>query len=349
LSRSTAAKAAAIVLALALIPGAIAMAQDYPDDGGDSEMRTRLQRLERDMRDLQQEVYRGTGSAPRPLTPPPASADVPPAQAGPLSQRVADMEDTLQRLTGQIEELQNQNRLLQQKIDRIQRGLDYQQNSGAPAAGPGAEVSSDTPSRGVAQPAAEPRTLAPGPTTLGTIPRDTPLPQAKPGAGAGAAGSAAAAVTAPPAAAPAPPTPSGQRVASLPPASSGGAQAEYDSAMALLRKAQYEAAQRAFRAYADAHPQDARAADALFWTGDIAYSARRDYGSAARAFAELLKKYGKASRAPESMLKLGLSLLGLGQKQEGCATLAALPARYANAAPALLARANAERRRAACT
>jgi tol-pal system protein YbgF len=137
-------------------------------------------------------------------------------------------------------------------------------------------------------------------------------------------------------------------VAALAP-SSGGAQGEYDSAMALLRKAQYEAAQQAFRAFADAHPQDAHASEALYWTGDIAYSARRDYATAARAFAELLKKYGKAGRAPEGMLKLGLSLLALGQKQEGCATLAALPVKYANAAPALLAQATAQRKRAACT
>jgi tol-pal system protein YbgF len=335
--------AGALALAGFLLAGSgLALAQD--DDGGGGEMRTRIQRLERDLRDLQQEVYRGTGAAPRPLTPPPASADVPAAQAGPVSQRVSDMEDTLQRLTGQIEELQNQNRLLQQKVDRMQRALDYQSGA-APATSPAPSGAApqtrvypdDTaPAPGVA--ANEPTTLAPGPSTLGTISRDTPMPQPKPGAAAEAVGTTGAATPSAPA----------QRTAALP-SSPGSAQAEYDSAMALLRKAQYEAAQRAFRAYADAHPGDARAPDALFWAGDIAYSARRDYASAARAFAELLKKYGKAGRAPESMLKLGLSLLGLGQKQEGCATLAALPVRYANAAPALVARATAERRRAACT
>ena len=119
--------------------------------------------------------------------------------------------------------------------------------------------------------------------------------------------------------------------------------------MALLRKAQYEAAQTAFRAFADAHPPDAHAPDALFWTGDIAYSARHDYAAAARAFAELLKKYSKAGRAPEGMLKLGLSLLALGQKQEGCATLAALPVKYPHARSRIVAtRAASERKRAAC-
>jgi tol-pal system protein YbgF len=324
--------ARALALAGLVVAGSqLAMAQDYPETDSE-ELRSRIQRLERDLRDMQQEVYRGGATAPRSLAPPPV--DVPPGQSAPLAQRLADMEATIQTLTGQIEELQNQNRTLTTKVERLQRQLDYQQSGGATGTGPG-----DSASHGGASPstaAAEPpsRTLAPGPTTLGTIPAGTPMPVPKPGVSAGAA--------APPA---------GQRVAALPPSAggAGGAQAEYESAMALLRKAQYAAAQQAFRAFADAHPQDARAPDALFWTGDIAYSARRDYASAARAFAELLKKYSKAGRAPEGMLKLGLSLLGLGQKQEGCATLAALPVKYANAAPALIARAAAERKRAACT
>src|ERR1700741_2187445 len=325
--------AAATGLALLMIQGTAAKAQDYGDEN--YQLRTRVQRLERDVHDLQQEIYRGNGGgAPRSLAPPVAD-DVVPGQAAPLTQRVSDLEVILQRLTGQIEQLQHDNDVLSQKVDRLQKEIDFQQNN-APVATTGDDSGvsyAEPPSRGApgnnAGANMAPRALAPGPTNLGSIPQNAPLPLPKPGT-----------------AAPAPST--GGRVAALAP-SGAGAQAEYDSAMALLRKAQYEAAQQAFRNFADLHPNDARAPDALFWTGDIAYSARHDYGSAARAFAELLKKYGKAGRAPEGMLKLGLSLLGLGQKQEGCATLAALPVKYANAAPALIARAAAERKRAACT
>ena len=68
----------------------------------------------------------------------------------------------------------------------------------------------------------------------------------------------------------------------------------------------------------------------------------------AREFAELLKKYPMAPRAPDSMLKLGLSLFQLGQMNEGCAALAALPAKYPQASPAITTRARNERRDAMC-
>jgi tol-pal system protein YbgF len=123
---------------------------------------------------------------------------------------------------------------------------------------------------------------------------------------------------------------------------------EFDTAMNLLARAQYDRASEAFRIFADNHPDSELAPHALYWTGDIAYSTRRDYADAARQFAELLKEYPQAPRAAESMLKLGLSLLALGQKQEGCAALAALPARYPNAGPTILNRSRAEIRAAAC-
>jgi tol-pal system protein YbgF len=118
---------------------------------------------------------------------------------------------------------------------------------------------------------------------------------------------------------------------------------EFDAAMNLLARAQYDQASQAFRKFADDHPDEDKASDALYWTGDIAYSAKKDYPEAARDFAELLKKYPKAQRAPEGMLKLGLALFELGQMKEGCAALAALPAKYPDATAAVATRAKSER------
>ena len=60
--------------------------------------------------------------------------------------------------------------------------------------------------------------------------------------------------------------------------------------MNLLAKAQYDEARAAFRSFADTYPKDDLAPQALYWVGDIAY-VQKDYPSAARAFAEELKKY----------------------------------------------------------
>jgi tol-pal system protein YbgF len=117
--------------------------------------------------------------------------------------------------------------------------------------------------------------------------------------------------------------------------------------MNLLAKSQYDEARAAFRNFADSYPQDPLTPQAVYWVGDIAY-VQKDYPNAARAFAEGIKKYGSGARAPESMLKLGQSLIAMKQKQEGCTTLGALPAKYPKASPNVLAQAKAARKDAGC-
>ena len=76
-------------------------------------------------------------------------------------------------------------------------------------------------------------------------------------------------------------------------------------------------------------------------------AAAAPYG-AAKAFAELLKRYAKTARASEAMLKLGLSLMELGQKKEGCTTLGAIKSKYPNANKAVLDRAAKRAAEAQC-
>jgi tol-pal system protein YbgF len=116
--------------------------------------------------------------------------------------------------------------------------------------------------------------------------------------------------------------------------------------MNLLAKARYDEARAAFRGFADSHPDDALAPQAVYWIGDIAY-VQKDYPTAARTFAEVIKKYPNSTRAPDSMLKLGQALIAGGQKKEGCTALAALPAKYPKAAKSLLDQ-GAEARRGVC-
>jgi tol-pal system protein YbgF len=237
----------------------------------------------------------------------------------PLARRMDELEDSLTRLTGQVEELGHQLDQLSQKTDRLQKQLDYQamQTSGAaiaqgsPAGGLAGTPDGTAVASLTAPDQATPALRGAPPANLGSIPSNAPLPTPAPRPAADAKG-------------------------------------EFDTAMNLLSRAQYDPARDAFRKFADAHPEDERAADALYWTGDIAYSAKKDYPGAARDFAELLKKYPKAQRAPEGMLKLGLALFELGQMKEGCAALVALPAKYPEATAAVAARAKSERTNNKC-
>ena len=129
-----------------------------------------------------------------------------------------------------------------------------------------------------------------------------------------------------------------------PPAGNPG---QYDAAMNLMSRAQYDEAQAGFRAYADANPNDNDLSpQALYWVGNISF-VRQDYAQAARGFAEAIKKYPKSPRAPDAMLKLAQSFMGMGQKTEGCTTLGLIRTRYPNASAQTLNQA-ASLRKTAC-
>jgi tol-pal system protein YbgF len=248
-----------------------------------------------------------------------------------LRQRVSDLEETLRRQTGANEELSHHVQELSQRIDRMQKDFDYKlctmagQQLGAstqpgdpsalPCNAPSQPSSVQGPPPSLAGGATE---LAPPSGVLGTLAPATPLPQSQP----------AAATAAPTATAP-------------------GNRPQFDAAMNLLAKTQYDEARAAFRGFADQYPKDDLAPQAVYWVGDIAY-VQKDYPGAARAFAEEIKKYPSSPRAPESMLKLGQSLVAMGQNKEGCTTLGALTGKYPTASKAIAAQAAAARKAAAC-
>ena len=92
--------------------------------------------------------------------------------------------------------------------------------------------------------------------------------------------------------------------------------------MNLLAKAQYDEARGALRNFADTYPK-ATPMHRLRSIGlAISPMCRRTIPTAARTFAESIKKYPAGQRAPESMLKFGQSLIAMNQKDEGCTALA---------------------------
>ena len=124
--------------------------------------------------------------------------------------------------------------------------------------------------------------------------------------------------------------------------------AQYDQAMNLMGRAQYDEASAAFRAYADANPGDTDLSpQAIYWVANISFI-HQDYAPAARTFAEVIKKYPKSTRAPDAMLKLAQSFMGMGQKSEGCTTLGLIKSKYPNASPQTLGQA-ASLRKTACS
>ena len=82
----------------------------------------------------------------------------------------------------------------------------------------------------------------------------------------------------------------------------------------------YAGAEVAFKQVVASFPTDPLAANAQYWLGET-YYVRGQYKNAADAFLKGYKKYKSGDKAPDTLLKLGMSLAELGQKDAACSTL----------------------------
>lgn len=121
----------------------------------------------------------------------------------------------------------------------------------------------------------------------------------------------------------------------------------YDNAFSDIREAKYEAAEDKFKRFMAMYPSHALAANAQYWLAET-YYVRGNYQQAARMFAQGYQDYPKGSKAPDSLLKLGLSLGQLGKKEDACLSLAQLKKEYAGDQSPVLRRADQESKRLGC-
>jgi tol-pal system protein YbgF len=121
----------------------------------------------------------------------------------------------------------------------------------------------------------------------------------------------------------------------------------YETAYGYLLQRDYGAAEAAFDAFLKRHPNDPLAGNAQYWLGESLY-VRGQYRAAAGAFLKGYQSYSHSAKAPESLLKLAMSLQRLGQKDAACSSYGELSAKFPNAPPNVKASAQLERQRAGC-
>jgi tol-pal system protein YbgF len=112
-------------------------------------------------------------------------------------------------------------------------------------------------------------------------------------------------------------------------------QALYQRGYAALLQKDYGGAEAAFRQLVETYPSDQLAGDAQYWLGETYYM-RGQYKNAADSFLKGYQKYKSGQKAPDTLLKLGMALAELGQKDAACSTFGELKAKYP-AAPAHIA------------
>jgi len=121
----------------------------------------------------------------------------------------------------------------------------------------------------------------------------------------------------------------------------------YKAAYGHVLSGDYAVAEKEFRQYLGSYPESARSADANFWLGEALYSQGK-YNDAATTFVNAYKKYGTSEKAPEMLLKLGMSLAALDNKDTACATLHEVTKKYPKASKPVVTKVASEEKRLAC-
>jgi tol-pal system protein YbgF len=267
------------------------------------EVQREVDALRADMADLQRYVYSGEGGgvSVEPLD----TTGLSTQETASVQVRIMQMEERLRQLTGQLEELQYQQRQQGDRIERLIADVDarlasIEGGAGATAGGTAAStvtVPSDS-------------------TTTTTIIEDETVVTT---------GSATAGATLPP----------------------GSEMDQYNYAFSLLRQADYDAAEAAFQEFLTAHPDGQLAGNAYYWLGET-YYVRDNYQQAAINFLKGYQQFPDSSKAPDNLLKLGITLSRLNKTAEACATFAELSRKFPSAPQNLRDKAAEEARAAGC-
>jgi tol-pal system protein YbgF len=128
----------------------------------------------------------------------------------------------------------------------------------------------------------------------------------------------------------------------------GDPQAMYDGAFLSLRQARYDEAESRLKTFLKTHPKHRLAENAKYWLGET-YYVRGKFQEAAVSFGEGFQQFPAGSKAPDSLLKLAMSLGSINKKQDACTTLGELKKRFPNASAIIRNRAEQEKKTLACS
>jgi tol-pal system protein YbgF len=122
----------------------------------------------------------------------------------------------------------------------------------------------------------------------------------------------------------------------------------YDRALADLRAGSYAGAQIDFEQMLVQFPAHKLAGNAQYWLGETFY-VRRQFKQAAEAFLAGYTTYQQSTKAPDSLLKLGMTLAAMGEKKTSCDAFKELSVKFPQAPQAIAKRAQIEKTRVGCT
>ena len=116
---------------------------------------------------------------------------------------------------------------------------------------------------------------------------------------------------------------------------------DYESAYNRVLQGDYVQSEKMFRSFLASYPEHHLAGNAQYWLGESLF-ARGLYREAADAFLKSYSEYPGSAKGPDSLLKLGLALAGLGEQAAACATYGELLTKFPEAPASVKKRASVE-------
>ena len=123
---------------------------------------------------------------------------------------------------------------------------------------------------------------------------------------------------------------------------------QYDFALSFMKVGDYETAELALREFIDKNKTDKLAGSAQYWYGET-FRIRQLYSDAATAYLDGYQNYPKSKKAAENLLKLGTTMVELGEKDQGCKMITGIKKEYPKASQSVLQKAQYEQKRFKCS
>ena len=122
---------------------------------------------------------------------------------------------------------------------------------------------------------------------------------------------------------------------------------QYEFAMSFLKVGDYNTAERAFKEFIDTNNEHELAGNAQYWYAET-FRIRQLFTDAASAYLEGYQKYPKGEKAPINLLKLGVSMVQIGEKDQGCKMITGVEKQYPEANQSVLQKAKYEEKKFDC-
>ena len=127
----------------------------------------------------------------------------------------------------------------------------------------------------------------------------------------------------------------------------GSPEEQYEFATSFLKVGDYNTAEVALKEFVETNNEHDLAGNAQYWYAET-FRIRQLFTDAASAYLEGYQKYPKSTKAPINLLKLGVSLVQIGEKDQGCSMITGVGKQYPKASQSVLQKAKYEEKKFDC-